>query len=185
MNRTEYTSYGPYSSIIEKRVTTTDSNGNFSISMKKASNTSLSITKFKDDNYSEINSKSFEVNKDVIIKVHKFIKYKIYVNNTNPFDANDYFSIDFYSGNGNHFRTKIENFGVRNNYDPPSGSFGIYEYTSWQGTNVNSIVYYNVPENDVTHKIYWVKRKNIIETSGFTQQFQFQVNIINEFYFNY
>ena len=118
------------------------------------------------------------------------LKFKIFVNNTNPFNANDYIYIDFASGNKQSFRTKIENFGIENKKYPAEnlpggGTIGAFEEASWRGVNVNSIVYYNVPENADTHKVYWLKLKNGIETSGVTLEIPHQENQINEFNFDY
>jgi len=169
---------------------TTDANGNFSTSMKSDSNIFVSVYKPQDDSYTAIELTNFDVNTDIILKVNKFLKFKIYVNNTNPFDANDYINIDFFSNNTQSFRTKIENFGIENIKHPAEnlpggGTIGAYEEATWKGLNVNSIVYYNVPENADSHKIYWRKVKNAIETNGFSLEIPFQENQINEFHFDY
>lgn len=163
-----------YSTIVDSKEVTTDSNGNFSVSMKNASHTFVSVYKPQDDNYSSF-ERGFELSEDIVLKVNKFLKFKIYVNNTNPFDSNDQISISFVSGNPQSFRTGIENFGIQN---APNTA-------SWIGTNVNSTVYYNVPENANEHKIVWYKRKNGVDTSGATPEIPFQENQINEYHFEY
>ena len=173
MNKVYGTGKWSYDREIDSKEVITDSNGNFSVSMKNDSNTYVSAYKSQDDNYSAFDS-SFFINKEIILKVNKFIKFKIYVNNTNPFDSNDYIYIDFVSGSYQSFRTNIENFGIQHTH-----------YTSWKGTNVNSIVYYNVPENAESHKIFWRKIKNSIETNGVTLEIPFQENQVNEFHFDY
>lgn len=182
--------YGSYTTIIENRLVTTDSNGNFSISVKSVDRMFVEVFKSQDDNYSTFELKSFNPRDNIILKVNKFLKFKIFVKNANPFDSNDGINIDFFSGNKQSFRTKIENFGIENNKYPAEnlpggGSFAAYEEASWKGVNVNSIVYYNVPENADTHKIYWIKGKNSIVTTGFTLEIPFQENQINEFHLDY
>lgn len=184
------TGYFAYDTTIDTKEVTTDSNGIFKTTIKTDSNTYVLVYKPQDDNYTSYELASFYLNQDIILKVNKFIKFKIFVNNNNPFDANDLIQIDFFSGNTQNFRTSIVNLGVQNTqypeeFFPGGGSNGPYEDASWKGTNVNSIVYYNVPENSTDYKIYWNKRKNGIETTGFTDDIPFQLNQINEYYFNY
>lgn len=179
-----------YTTIVDAKEVITDSNGNFSASMKNDSKTFVSVYKSQDDNYTAYELSNFDVNTDLILKVNKFLKFKIFVNNTNPFNSNDYIYIDFASGYYQSFRTNIENFGLVNTHypsdiTPGSGGTGAWEEASWRGINVNSIVYYNVPENTENHKVYWLKEKNSIETSGVTTEIPFQENQINEFHFDY
>ncbi|UQD56200.1 hypothetical protein [Flavobacterium sp. K5-23] len=190
INQVHGTGYWSYTTRIDSKEVTTDSNGNFSTSMKNESNTFVSVFKSQDDNYTAFELSNFNTNKDIVLKVNKFLKFKIYVNNTNPFDANDYIYIDFFSGNKQSFRTKIENFGIQNKHYPAEnlpggGTTGAFEESSWRGINVNSIVYYNVPENADNYKIYWLKLKNTIESSGVTPEIQFQEDQVNEYNFNY
>lgn len=179
-----------YTTKVDSKEVTTDSNGNFSTSMKNGSNTFVSVYKAQDDNYTAFELTNFDLNKDLLLKVNKFLKFKIFVNNTNPFNSSDYIYIDFASGFYQSFRTKIENFGIENtNYPaenlPGGGQIGAYEEASWKGMNVNSIVYYNVPENTESHQVYWRKEKNSVETTGVTSEIPFQENQINEFHFDY
>jgi hypothetical protein len=190
MQQTHGTGYWSYKTEIDYKQVTTDSEGNFSVSMKNDSNTSLSGFKPQDDNYTQFQLNSVDPNKNIVIKINKFIKFKIYVNNTNPFDVNDFVSISFASGLPQNFRTKIENFGNTNTIHPAEnlpggGGVGAYEDASWKGTNVNSIVYYNVPENADNHKIVWYKQKNGTETKGVSPEIPFQPNQINEYHFDY
>jgi hypothetical protein len=190
INQVHGTGYWSYTTKVDSKEVTTDSNGNFSTSMKNDSNTYVSVFKSQDDNYTAYELTNFDINKNLILKVSKFLKFKIFVNNTNPFNANDYIYIDFASGNKQSFRTNIENFGIINihypsDITPGAGGTGAFEEASWRGLNVNSIVYYNVPENADNHKIYWLKVKNSIETSGVTAEIPFVENQINEFHFDY
>lgn len=190
INQVHSPGYWAYTTKVDSKEVTTDSNGNFSTSMKNDSNTYVSVFKSQDDNYTAVEMTYFDTNEDLILKVNKFIKFKIYVNNTNPFDVNDYIHIDFVSGNPQSFRTNIENFGIQNIHYPAEnlpggGGAGAFEHASWRGINVNSIVYYNVPENADIHKVYWLKEKNAIKTSGVTSEIPFQVNQVNEFHFDY
>jgi hypothetical protein len=190
MKQTHGTGYWSYKTEIDYKQVTTDSEGNFSVSMKNDSNTSLSGFKPQDDNYTQFQLNAVDPNKNILIKINKFIKFKIYVKNTNPFDINDYIYIDFASGSPQSFRTKIENFGEPNKFYPAEvlaggGIIGAHEDASWKGTNVNSIVYYNVPENADYYKIVWYKQKNGIETKGVSPEIPFQPNQINEYHFNY
>jgi hypothetical protein len=190
MDQYHGTGYWSYKTEIDSKQVTTDANGNFSVSMKNGDNTLVTAYKPQDDSYTAFQLFSFETNKKVILKINKFIKFKIYVNNTDPFDDNDFISISFASGLSQNFRTKIENFGNTNTIDPAEnfpggGGVGAYEDASWKGTNVNAIVYYNVPENADKHKIVWYKRKNGTETSGVSLEIPFQPNQINEYHFDY
>jgi len=184
------TGYWSYTTKIDSKEVITDSNGNFITSMKTDSNTFVSVFKSQDDNYTAFELSNFNLNQDLILKVQKFLKFKIFINNSNPFDSNDYIYIDFFSGNSQSYFTKIENFGIQNIHYPAEnlpggGTIGAFEEASWRGLNVNSIIYYNVPENADNHKIYWIKIKNSIETSGVTAEIPFVENQINEFHFDY
>ena len=190
INQIHGTGYWSYTTKVDSKEVITDSNGNFSASMKNDSNTFVSVIKFQDDNFTSFELTNFEINKDLILKVNKFLKFKIFVNNTNPFNSNDYIYIDFASGFNQSFRTKIENFGIENIKYPAEtlsggATIGAFEVASWRGENVNSIVYYNVPENADYHKIYWIKVKNATETTGVTLEIPFQENQLNEFHFDY
>jgi hypothetical protein len=177
--------YGTYTTMIESKLVTTDLNGNFSVSVKSIDRMFVEVFKGMDDNYSTFELKSFNPNDNIILKVNKFIKFKIYVNNINPFDNNDEIGIEFFSGNAQNFRTKIENFGVQNNFTPNDPGQSAIQNSSWKGTNVNSIVYYNVPENAIDYKIVWLKFKNGVISNGFTNNIPFQINLENEYHFNY
>lgn len=185
INQVHGTGYWSYTSKVDSKEVTTDSNGDFSTSMKNESNTFVSVIKLQDDNYTAYQLTSYDINKNLILKVNKFLKFKIFVNNTNPFNANDYVYVNFFSGDEQSFRTNIENFGVHNNFTIATPGDPSIQNTSWNGTNVNSIVYYNVPENADTHKVNWQKEKNGIETSGVTLEIPFQENQINEYHFDY
>lgn len=179
-----------YAVEIDSKEVITDENGEFRITMKNTSNTYVTAYKHMDDNYSSFELASFPIDNDIIIKVDKFIKFKIFVNNTNPFDENDRVLIDFSSGNKQNFRSAIENFGNDNLHYPAEnlpggGSFGAYEVASWTGTSVNSNVYYNVPENADTFKIMSTVKKNGVETTSFTNTIPFEINLINEYHFDY
>lgn len=174
INKTNGTGNWAYVTEIDSKEIITDSNGYFSTTMKNDSNTFVSVYKPYDDNYTSYELSTFKVNDNILLKVNKFLKFKIYVNNTNPFDSNDYIYIDFVSGSYQSFRTNIENFGIQHTH-----------YTSWKGTNVNSIVYYNAPENAESYKLFWRKIKNSIETNGVTLEIPFQENQVNEFHFDY
>lgn len=185
-----------YTTEIDSKIIYTDNNGKFTVNMKSDSNTHITAFKYQDDDFEqyglseEIPNNIFQTNSDIIIKVNKLIKFKIYVEHTNPFDNNDFVKIDFFAGNKQSYRTKIENFGVQNTYFPieylpGGGSFGAHEDASWTGTNVNSIIYYSVAENADQFKIQWKLRKNSIETTGFTSDLTSYINQVNEFHYNY
>lgn len=179
-----------YTTKLDSKEVLSDSNGNFNVTMKSDSNTFVSVYKERDENYTSVELTNFEINENILLKVNKFNTFKIYVNNVNPFDSTDYIYINFVSGNTQNFRSAIENFGVVNTQYPPEylpggGMIGAHEDAAWTGTNVHSIVYYKVPENADTHKLYWLKNKNGLQTSGSTPEIPFQANQINEFYFDY
>ena len=68
---------------------------------------------------------------------------------------------------------------------PGGGGVGAWEETTWIGKDVNSVISYNVPENADQLKIIWKKRKNGIETTGFTADILFVVDQMNEYHFDY
>ena len=178
-----------YTDIIDEAETITDSNGNFSVSMKNEGISFVKIVKLQDDKSANF-EQDFMLNKDIVVKLNNFIKFKIYVNNTNPFDSNDEILINFFSGSNQSFRTQIENFGSQNlKYPaevlPGGGIVGPFEEAAWKGTNVNSIIYYNVPDNDTIHKIYCSKTKNLVTTTNFTQELTYNENLINEYHLDY
>lgn len=182
--------YFAYTTTLDIKEVITDSNGFFSTTMKTDSNTFVSVYKPQDEDYTSYELANFSLNQNIILKINKFIKFKIFVNNNNPFDVSDYIYINFFSGNIQNFRASIVNFGIQNTQYPEEilpggGTIGAHEDASWKGTNVNSIVNYNVPENATDYKIIWNKRKNGIVTNGFTNDIPFQLNQINEYYFNY
>lgn len=190
INQVHGTGYWSYTSEIDAKEVVTDANGNFSVSMKSAANTFISVYKPQDDLYSAFELTNFFIDDPIILKVNKFLKFKIYVNNTNPFDNNDFVFINFLSGNQQSFRTNITNFGIPNTHYPEEqlpggGSISAYDEASWVGTNVNSIVDFNVPENADQFKIYWSKRKNGIESTGVTADIPYQPNQVNEYHFEY
>lgn len=179
-----------YSVEIDSKEVFTDENGEFSISMKNTNDTYATAYKYMDENYSTFELASFPIDNDIIIKVDKFIKFKIFVNNTNSFDENDLVLIDFFSGNKQNFRSAIENFGSDNLHYPAEnlpggGGTGAYEVASWTGINVDSIVYYSVPENADTFKIMSTVKKNGVETTSFTNTIPFEIDQINEYHFEY
>lgn len=168
----------------------TDVNGSFSASLVFDEDAFITVIYNGDDNYFGNGIESYFIDEPLIIKADKFIKFKIFVNNTSPFDENDYIHVDFFTRTSNAFRTGIENFGIDNTYHPeeplPGGGFiGAHEEASWTGTNVNSIVYYSVSETARDFKIRWYKKKNNIRTNGFTNDIPYNINQINSFSFNY
>lgn len=174
---------------IDSKQVTTDSDGNFSIAMKDDSHIVITAYTPQDDNYTSFEA-NFAPNNNVILKVNRFEKFRVFVNNTNPFDSNDYINIDFFSSNVQSFVSEIQNFGIQNIHHPAEilpggGGTGAYEETAWIGINVNSFVIYNVPENANSHKIFWRKKRNGIQTEGITATIPFQPNQINDYNFNY
>lgn len=171
--------YGTYYTDIESKKVTTDLNGNFSVTVKSVDRMFVEVFKSQDENYSTFELKSFNPTDNIIVGVHKFVKFKIYVKNTSPFDENDYVSVHLVSGNVQNFVEKIENFGIQNIISP------IYLDTSWKGINVNSIIYYNVPENAEEYNIVYYKTKNAVNNTVVINNIPFQTNQINEFNLNY
>lgn len=184
----KHTGSGLFSSIkiLDRKDVVTDENGNFSVALESDVNAFVTIVHSGDENYSGSPIfRDYPIDEPVIIKTDKFIKFKIFVDNINPVDENDFIKIDFFAGLSNVKRTKIENFGVENTYHPAEGNFGAWEETSWTGTNVHSIVYYSVPETATDFKIGWYKRQNDIWTDGFTNDIPYNINQINSYSFEY
>ena len=187
------TGSGLFSTIreLDRKEIVTDVNGNFSTALINEVDAYVTIVYEGDDDYFGSGIfRDYPIDKPVIIEVDKFIKFKIFVNNTNPIDENDFINIDFFAGQSNVKRTKIENFGIENTYypeetPPGGGSIGPWEEASWTGIDVNSIVYYSVPETAEHFKIRWYMKKNGIETDGFTNDIPYNINQVNTFSFEY
>lgn len=147
-----------YTTEIDSKQVTTDANGNFSVAMKSAADTYVHIFKGQTDAHTAFES-SFAPDDEIVLPVYNFIKFKIFVANADPYDAEDFIYIDFYSGNYQSFRYGIENFGAQNTRYPAENGIGPYEEASWYGTDVNSIVYYNVRENADSFKFTTTNEK--------------------------
>lgn len=172
-------SFGTYISDIESKQVTTDINGNFTANVKYADRMVVGVFKSQDANYATFELKNFNPSENIIIGVHKFVKFKIYVKNINPFDENDSINVNLVSRSVQNFVENIENFG--NNNDISSN----YLDPSWKGTNVNSIIYYNVPENAEDYNLVCYKYKNGIFNTVVINNIPFHLNQINEYNFNY
>jgi len=161
----------------EQKTVTTDEDGNFSALMRSKAGAFVSASYSGDDDYYGSGIlRDFSIDEPIIINTDKYIKFKISVTNTDPFDESDFIDIDLYApGLHNVIRTGIENIGVDNTS----------EETSWTGTNVNSIVYYSVREIADEFKIRWRMVKNGIETIGYTDEIPYDVDQINSFSFDY
>jgi hypothetical protein len=189
----KHTGSGLFSSIkiLDSTKVVTDENGGFSVALIHDVDAFVTVVHLGDDNYSGSSLfKDYPIDEPAIIKVAKFIKFKISVKNNNPIDDSDFIKIDFFTGLANVKRTGIENFGVQNTYHPEEelsggGSIGPWEENSWTGIDVNSIVYYSVPETADQFKILWNKKKNGIETDGFTEDIPYDINQVNPFSFEY
>ena len=171
--------YGTYYTDIESKQVTTDSNGKFSVVVKNADRMFVEVFKSSDENYATFELKSFNPNDNIILGIHKYIKFKVYVKNINPFDLNDHINVNLVTGNVQNFVEKIENFGLQNSISP------IYLDTSWRGINVNSVIYYNIPENAERYGIVAYQIKNSVNNTIVINNIPFQINQINEFNFNY
>jgi len=177
--------------VLDSAKVITDANGNFSVALANEVDAFVTIVHQGDENYTGSGIwRDYPIDEPVIIKVDKFIKFKILLNNTNPIDENDFIDIDFFAGLSNVVRTGIENFGVNNTYYPEEplpggGAIGANEETSWTGTDVNSIVYYSVPETAEDFKIRWFMRKNGTETDGFTEDIPYDLSEVNTYSFEY
>lgn len=189
----EFIGSGLFSTIkeLDRTEVVTDINGNFSVALINDVDAFVTIVHQGDEGYSGSGVFiDYPIDEPVIIKVDKFIKFKIFVNNTNPFDENDFINIDFFAGLSNVKRTNIENFGIENAYHPEEplsggGSIGPWEEASWTGIDVNSIVYYSVHESAEHFKIRWYKKKNGIETDGFTNDIPYDIEEVNSYSFEY
>lgn len=189
----KFTGSGLFSSIkmLDSTKVVTDVNGNFSVALKNETDAFVTIVYQGDEDYSGSGIYTdYPFDKPLIIDVDKFIKFKINMTNINPYDKNDYIFIEFFSGLIQSTRTKIENFGVQNTFYPKEnlpggGSIGPGEEASWTGIDVNSIVYYSVPESAKDYKIRWYMTKNGIETDGFTNEIPYNINQVNPFSFEY
>lgn len=161
---------------LEQKTVTTDEDGNFSALMRSEAGAFVSaIYSGDEDFYGSGILRDYSIDEPIIINTDKYIKFKISVTNTDPFDENDFIEIDLYVPGHNVIRTGIENIGVDNTS----------EETSWTGTNVNSIVSYSVREIADEFKIRWRMVKNGIETTGYTDEIPYDVDQINSFSFDY
>lgn len=171
---------------LDRKDIITDENGNFSVALINEANAYATIAYEGDDDYFGSGSyRDYAIDEPIIIEADKYIKFKILVKNTNPVDENDFIRIDFYAGLSSVKRTGIENFGIENTVYPADGNAGSWEEASWTGTNVNSIVYYSVPETAEHFKIRWYMKKGGVETDGFTNDIPHNINEINSFPFDY
>ena len=176
---------------LDRKEVVTDVNGNFSVALVDDVDAFVTIVYQGDEDYFGTGIfRDYSIDEPVIIETDKFIKFKIIVNNTNPFDESDFINIDFFAGLSNVVRTNIENFGVDNTYHPEEplpggGAIGAYEETSWTGTDVNSIVYYSVRETAEDFKIRWYMTKTGIETDGFTNDIPYDIDELNSYSFEY
>ncbi|HHT9079226.1 hypothetical protein K5L04_07220 [Flavobacterium psychrophilum] len=174
-----------YWSEIDSKEAITDSNGNFNITLKSenSSNVLVSIFVENTDNYNSSDT-GYEVSKsnNIIIPLTKLEKLKIYINNTNPFNSNDTGGFYLSQWLGNVSLLNFQNFGNPN--ESYESQPGIYQNsTFWKGTNINSIVNYNVEENKPC-TISWSYTKNGILTENISQ-IPIISNQINEFHINY
>ena len=161
---------------LELKTVTTDEDGNFSTLMRSEDGAIVSAVYSGDeDYYGSGHFEDYSIDEPIIINAYKYIKFKISVTNTDPFDEYDFIDIDLYVPGNNGIRTGIENIGVDNTS----------EETSWTGTNVNSIVSYSVREIADEFKIRWRMVKNGIETTGYTDEIPYDVDQINSFSFDY
>ena len=174
-----------YWSEIDRKEVITDSDGNFNVSLKYENSFYGLIAIFiqKTDNYSSSET-SYEVsqNDNIIISLTKLEKVKIFIKNTNPFNSND--TADFFLSQwlGNASLINFQNFGNPNEtYKSQPGTY--QNITFWKGTNVNSIVNYNVEENKPC-TISWHYTKNGVLTKNISQ-IPIISNQINEFQINY
>lgn len=177
-----------YTEVLDSIEVITDANGNFSTVLINDVDAFITIVYQGDEDYSgSVVFENYPINEPVIIKVDKFIKFKIFVKNTDPLDENDFIKIDLFTGITQARRTNIENFGIENTHHPanPIYNTGAWEETSWTGINVNSIVYYSVPESADQIKIYWEKRKQGVETKGFTNNIPYDIEKVNSYSFEY
>ena len=173
---------------LDRKEVVTDINGNFSISLLSDVDAFISVLyRGNEDYFGSGIARTYSIDEPLIIEVDKFIKFKIFVKNNNPFDENDFIKIDFFAGLSNEVRTGIENFGIENTYQPfPSdGLNSAWDEALWTGIDVNSIVYYSVRETATCFKVRWLMKKNNIETNGLTVDIPFDINQVSPFTFNY
>ena len=181
-----------YKTDVDSKVVRTDANGQFTATMKSVPEMFITAGTNQDDNHTGSQKVVFReaLLSPIILQTNKFVKFKVYVKSINPFDDNDKINIDFFGGNQQTFRTGIQNFGVQNIKHPAEnlpggGVIGAWEETTWIGKDVNSVISYNVPENADQVKVIWKKRKNGVETTGFTADIPFVVDQMNEYFFDY
>lgn len=158
----------------------TDENGNFSTNLIKGN--FVSIIHQGDEDFSGSGIlRDYSINEEIIIESNKLVKFKILVKNTNPLDENDFIKIHFFNGLGasEPKRTSVTDFGLN------LAELINWKETTWTGTDVNSSINYSVDETSQDFKILWIKRKNGIETSGFTNDIPYNLNQLNIYTFEY
>ncbi|GGW63683.1 hypothetical protein GCM10008085_14500 [Winogradskyella epiphytica] len=187
------TGSGLFSTIkeLDRQEIVTDINGDFSVDLESDQDAFVTIVHQGDDDYSGTGIYTdYSLDELVIIEVDKYIKFKISITHTNPFDENDFIKVGFFAGLSNVVTTAIENFGIDNTYIPVEqlpggGSIGPVEETSWTGIDVNSNIYYSVPESATHFKIRWYMTKNGVHTDGFSSDIPYDNSEINSFVFDY
>ena len=115
------TGSGLFSTIkeLDRKEIVTDINGDFSVDLESDQDAFVTIVHQGDDDYSGTGIYTdYSLDELVIIEVDKYIKFKISVTHTNPFDENDFIKVEFFAGLSNVVTTAIENFGVDNTYIP-------------------------------------------------------------------
>ena len=183
--------YASYKETIDVRNVITDQSGKFEVSLRNSTNTYLIIRKELDDIYGAYGGgQNFASDQnytsiDLTVKLQKFINFKINVKNTAPVNNEDYIDVSFAYDGGQALRKEILNYGIPNIVYPAQGGFGERIETAWLGMNVNSTIFYSVTEDSNYYKIYWQKRKNGISTQGVTTDIPYDINILNEYNYNY
>lgn len=156
--------------ILDEETVITDTNGDFAVDLKTATNAYVIITHNGGEDFSGSGIfTNYSIDAPVIIKVEKYYKVHVRVRNDSPYDAVDYLSIRTTASSlpvATGVRVnKITNLGIANqDYVETYAQNGYYGSTVWEGENVNSIIEYNVPETAEWFKILWFKRKNGIGT---------------------
>lgn len=170
---------------IDHKIINTDANGYFVSKMRSAENAVAFVSKMRDD-YTDFQIETNQLSDSIIIKTSKYLDFAISVKNTNPVDEHDKIYVNFFSDLAQNFQTKIENFGIANLHIPEQNGVAAVDYPQWTGMNVNSIVYFMVPENAETFKVYWEMTKGGVTSQGLTDEIPFdQTNSVHRYDFEY
>lgn len=175
--------FGSITTVHDTKTVITDENGNFSVRMKTEKESSVAIkTEGKDDFYCEDPRQTFSYKSDIIIPAIKWVDTRIHVKNVNPYDENDWVQVRLWANLDALIEfQKVEDYGSE--YKGISLISG--EFARWEGTDINSTIYFKMTEDVIVPEILWKTRKNGVEKEGRLTIPNFDPDKVNEYTFEF